>query len=123
MADTTPDPLPAAPEPGGFPFVTVALSFATFFVFVGLLALAYNSPNYLTETKPEPRADPAVKLEELRAKNQAILDGSPGSGAKMSVGAATAELLGKLKTEKDRLPFPVAEPVLPAPKPAEKPKG
>lgn len=101
---------PTAPEARGFPVLTVAASLATLFVFLGLVVLAYNSPNYLGEAKTEPKADPAAKLAEVRAKNQALLD---GNGAKASVAAATAELLGKLKTEKDRLPFPAPEPVAP----------
>lgn len=112
MADPIP-PTQTPPEAKGFPFLTVAASLATFFVFLGLMVLAYNSPNYLSETKTtEPKADPATKLGEIKAKNQALLDGQ--NGAKMSVSAATAELLGKLHSEKDRLPFPAPEPALPA---------
>jgi hypothetical protein len=102
---------PAEPEARGFPYLTVIATVATLFLFVGLIAIAYNSPNYLSDTKPaEPKADPATKLGEVRAKNQAILDGNPNAGAKMSVQAATAELLGKLRSEKDTLPFPMPEP-------------
>ena len=107
-------------EAKGFPFVTVLATLATLFLFVVLVAIAYNSPNYLSDTKPsEPKADPATKLNEVRSKNQAILDGNSNSGAKMSVGAATAELLGKLKSSKDTLPFPTPEPVQP-PEPKKK---
>lgn len=104
-------PSEAAPEAKGFPFVTVVASFATFFVFLGLMVLAYNSPNYLSETKAEPKVDPAARLGDVKARNQALLDG--GGGAKMSVPAATAELLGRLRSEKDRLPFPAPEPAAP----------
>src|SRR5262245_38104952 len=95
----------------GFPFITVLASLATFFAFLGLMVLIYDRwPNPLREQKTEPnadqKADPAPKLEDIRARNQALLD---GIGAKMSVDAATAELLGKLKSEKDRLPFPLPE--------------
>ena len=83
MADTNDATPPAAK---GFPCVTVAASLATFFAFLGLTLLAYHSPNYLTETKDEPKPDPAVKLGEVKAKNQALLD---GNGAKMSMSAAT----------------------------------
>ena len=71
-----------------------------------------SSPNYLerpTERRPSRRPDPATKLDEVQAKNQAVLDGTR-SGAKMSVRAATAKLLGTLKSEKDTLPFPMPEP-------------
>src|SRR5262249_22491357 len=109
MADPSTNPAEEL-EAKGFPFITVGASLLTFFAFLGLMVLAYNSPNYLEskgEQKTEPKADPATKLEEIRSRNQAVLD---GSGAKMSVGAATGELLGKLKSEKDRLPFPIPEP-------------
>jgi hypothetical protein len=98
----------------GFPFVTVLATFITLFAFLGLVVLAYNSPNYLGETKAEPKVDPAAKLSEVKARNQAALDG--GSGAKMSVSEATTRLLTNLKTEKDTLPFPTQEPPQPEPK-------
>ncbi len=111
--DTNPTNPTVDPQPRGFPFITAGVSLLTLFVFLGLVLLAYRSPNYLGEVKAEPKPDPAAKREEIRARNQAVLDGAPGSGARMSVGAATAELLGRLKTEKDRLPFPIPEPAGP----------
>lgn len=110
--DTTNQP---APQAKGFPYLTVLAALATLFAFLGLTVLAYNSPNYLTETKDEPKTDPAVKLNEVKSKNEAILAGSPGAATKMPVSAATADLLGKLKSEKDRLPFPAPEPPQPPP--------
>jgi hypothetical protein len=108
----------APPAPRGFPFLTAAAAFAMLFAFVGLVVLAYNSPNYLGETEAEPRPDPAAKLDEVKARNQALLD---GKDARMPVSAATAELLGKLKSEKDRLPFPAPPPPQPpAPEPKKK---
>lgn len=105
-------------KPKPFPFITVLATLVTLFAFLGLMVLAYNSPNYLGETKVEPKVDPAAKLDEVRARNQAALDGNSGSGAKMSVSAATSELLGKLKSEKDTLPFPKPEPpAQPVPEP------
>ena len=103
-----------AEKPKGFPFITALATLVTLFAFLGLMVLAYRSPNYLGDTKVEPKVDPAAKLDEVRARNQAALDGNPGSGAKMSVSAATAELLGKLKSEKDTLPFPTEPPPQPA---------
>src|SRR2546429_41190 len=121
MADPT-NPA-ASPDEGarGFPFVTALGAVAVLFLFVWLVARIYREPNPLGEQKTEPRADPAAKLGEVRAKNQAVLDGNPGTGAKMSVGEATARLLGSLKTEKDTLPFPTPEPAGP-PTPEPKPK-
>jgi hypothetical protein len=93
-----------------FPFLTVIATLITLFAFLGLMVLAYHSPNYLEETKVEPKIDPTTKLNDLREKNQAVLEGNPGSGGKMSVSEATARLLGTLKSEKDTLPFPIPEP-------------
>lgn len=109
------------PEPRGFPFITVIATLITLFAFLGLMILAYNSPNYLGDTKVEPKIDPATKLEEVRARNQAVLDAQPGSGAKMPVSEATARLLSTLKSEKDTLPFPMPEPPAP-PMPEQKQK-
>ena len=104
-----------------FPFVTAIATLVTLFAFLGLAVLAYRSPNYLGETKIEPKADPALKLEDVREKNRAVLDGKPGSGAKMSVSEATSKLLGTLKSEKDTMPFPTPEPPMaPAPEPKTK---
>jgi hypothetical protein len=118
MAETAANTL-RGPEPSrGFPFLTAAAAFATLFAFVGLVVWAYNSPNYLGEPEAEPQPDPVVRLNEVKGRNQALLD---GKGAKMPVVAATAELVEKLKTEKDRLPFPAPEPPQPpAPEPKKK---
>jgi hypothetical protein len=116
---------PPSPETRGFPFITVGATLAGLFAFLALMILAYRSPNFLDERKPEdepkgeekaePKADPATRLNDLRAKNQAILD---GHGAKMSVGVATTELLDRVKKD-GKLPFPMPEP--PAP-PTPEPK-
>jgi len=113
---------PNEPEAKGFPYLTAVATLATLFLFVGLVMIAYKSPNYLSDTKPtEPKADPATKLNEVRAKNQAILDGNPSTGAKTSVAEATAKLLSTLKNEKDTLPFPTPEPPAPStPEPKKK---
>jgi hypothetical protein len=102
-----------AAKPKSFPFVTVLATLITLFAFLGLSVLVYRSPNYLGEPKVEPKTDPATKLEEVRERNQAVLDGKPGSGGKMSVTEATDRLLGNLKSEKDTLPFPTPEPAIP----------
>ena len=117
MAET-PDP-----RPKRFPVFTVIATLATLFLFVALMGVAYQSPGYLNEPAPaaEPTIDPAAKLAEVRVKNRAILDGDPITGTKMSVKAATTELLGKLKSPKDTLPFPIPEPAQPpAPEPKKK---
>ncbi len=116
---------PSEPAPRGFPFITAGISLLTFFVFAGLTVLAYRSPNYLAEPTIDPKdaqnekVDPATRLLELRAKNQAVLDGRPGTGTKMSVAEATDKLLVNVKTGKDHLPFPIPEPAAP---PAPEPK-
>jgi hypothetical protein len=112
----SPGPNAPLPVPKGFPFITVLATLATLFLFVALMVVAYQSPNYLSDPaklEGEPKTDPATKLNEIRSKNQAILDGNPATGTRMSVRAATAELLGKLKSEKDTLPFPMPEPAHP----------
>jgi hypothetical protein len=125
MADPAPPPA-TAPAPGdapGFPFATVLATLGGFFLFLALVLVAYYSPNYLGEPKSEPKADPVGKLNEVRAKNQAVLDGKD-PGVKLSLPEATAEVLGYAE-KSNRLPFPVE----PAPKadakapPAPAPKG
>lgn len=116
MADT-PNPHVPGSTPPGFPFGTVAATLVGLFLFVGLVLLAYN-PAYLhgvlggpaptTDSKP----DPATKLNEVKARNQAVLDGSD-PGVKMSAGKAAEELRAAADQTKDethkhgRLPFPV----------------
>jgi hypothetical protein len=119
--DDSPGPAPA----GGFPLVTVAATLVTLFLFFGLVLVAYNSPSYLGDTRIEPRSDPANKLKEVQARNQAVLDGADPA-VKLSVGKATAEVLTHTEKTKDdknrygRLPFPIEPPAVPAPTPAEK---
>lgn len=97
-----------------FPFVTVLVAAAALFAFLGLSVLVYRSPNYLGEPTAEPAVDPAAKLNEIRSKNEAALEGRPGSGSRMSATDAQSKLLSKLKSEKDVLPFPAPEPPPPA---------
>ena len=113
MADTNTSP--TAPAPGdtpGFPFATVLATLVGLFLFFALVLLAYYSPNYLGEPKSEPKADPVGKLNEVRAKNQAVLDGKD-PGVKKSLADATDEVLAHTARTKDannphgRLPFPV----------------
>lgn len=105
-----PDESPS-PEPTGFPFATAVAALVGLFLFAGLVLVAYYSPNYLSGPA-EPKADPAAKLAEVRAKNQAVLDGADPA-TKMPVGRATAEVLAFVEKSKDekakqgRLPFPV----------------
>lgn len=105
----------------GFPFLTATAALLALFLFVGLMVWQYGEPSPLgdpnADLKGEPKFEPAAHLDELRAKNQAILDGKPGTGAKMSVSAATDDLLKKLKGPKDTLPFPTPEPAVTEPKP------
>jgi hypothetical protein len=123
MADTpsrTPEP---NPEPRGFPFATALAALVGLFLFAGLVLVAYYSPHYL-DAPAEPKADPAAKLADVRAKNQAVLDGTDPT-SKLSVGRATAEVLTFAEKAKDdknkvgRLPFPVEPKAAPAPAPAD----
>ena len=96
----------------GFPYLTVMATLGALFLFVGLVLIAYRSPNYLGDTETELKADPATKLRDIQARNQAVLGGND-PGAKMTVGesasqlAATAELLKNDKNPRGYLPFPV----------------
>jgi hypothetical protein len=127
-----PDTPPLAPAPGdtrGFPFATVLATLVGLFLFFGLVLVAYYSPNYLGEPKAEPKADPAAKLNGVRVKNQAVLDGTD-PGVKMPLGKAVAEVLSYAE-KNNRLPFPVEKTAPPKdakdgkdPKaPPPKPKG
>lgn len=116
MPDTTdPPPSPPANPPPGFPYATAIATLLALFLFLGLVLIAYYSPNYLGEPKLESKADPATKLKEVQAKNQAVLDGTD-PGVKMPVGKATAEMLAYTEKSKDeknmqgRLPLPVEPP-------------
>ena len=107
---------PAAPP--GFPFGTAVATLVGLFLFLGLVLVAYYSPNYLGGGPGETKADPVAKLEEVRARNRAVLDGADSS-AKLPVDRATVELLGHAAKTKDdankygRLPFPVPPPPAP----------
>ncbi|HJZ55051.1 MAG TPA: hypothetical protein VKE74_08830, partial [Gemmataceae bacterium] len=59
-----------APSPG-FPYMTVLATLLTLFLFLGLGLVAYRSPNYLGDGTTEPKADPATKLHDVKARNQA----------------------------------------------------
>lgn len=123
MADPSHSSTNDAEAARGFPYLTAIATLATLFLFLGLMIVAYRSPNYLGDPtlSAEPKADPAAKLAEVRARNEAIVEGNPGTGTKMSVADATAKLLGSLRSEKDALPFPMPEPPAPpAPEPKKK---
>jgi hypothetical protein len=114
---------PAEPAPADrFPVGTAVATLCGLFLFLGLVLVAYYSPNYLGGGKAEPKPDPAVKLREVQARNQAALDGTD-PGAKSSAGAAAAAVLAHAEKTKakdsphGRLPFPVPPA---APAPAEK---
>ena len=114
----TPDP-PPAPTPAGFPYATAIATLLALFVFAGLVLIAYYSPSYLADPKlAEPKADPAIRLQEVQAKNRAVLDGTDPA-VKMSVGQATSEIIDHAQRNKDdknkqgRLPFPVEPPKTP----------
>jgi hypothetical protein len=111
MTDTTiADPSPI--ENNGFPYATVLATVAGLFLFVGLIQLVYRSPNYLGETRTESKSDPSEKLNEVRTRNKAVLEGNEPS-VKLSSDQATAALLEHAAKSKDaktphgQLPFPM----------------
>lgn len=110
---------PAANAPKGFPFVTVGSALGALFAFLVLTMVAYRSPGLLDPapdgTKAaEPMIDPDAKLSEVRARNEAALN---GIGAKMPLREAHGKLLGTLKGPNNALPFPTPE--VPAEPPAK----
>lgn len=111
MADTNTDNTNSPPQPQTFPFITAGLAFIVLFVFLGLMWLATRKENPLepptADLKVEPKVDAAAKLDEVKARNQAALE---GVGAKMSIRDAHGKLLGTLKGPNDKMPFPAPEP-------------
>jgi hypothetical protein len=106
---TTPPEAPGAS--GLFTAAVIVATLVTLFAFVGLVALAYFNPGPPSEAKTEPTmVDPAIRLQELRAKNQAVLDGpEPGNAKQMPVSKATADVVA-YATGKGELPFPAPPP-------------
>ena len=101
------------PEPRDrFPLATAIAALVTLFLFAGLVLYFRFSPNYLGEVPAEPSVDPATKLEKVKARNQAALDGTDPA-SKMSVENAMKEVLANADQTKDdkhkfgKLPFPV----------------
>ena len=128
MADTQPPASPPPPAAKRFPYLTAVGTLAALFLFVGLMLWAYQHPNYLGEYRPgPPAADPAQKLDDVRARNRAVLDGTDPT-AKMSADKAAAEVLAHTEKTKDakhkfgRLPFPAPPKDEKAAPPAEKKK-
>lgn len=113
MADTNTESANATPR-AGFPFITVGAAAGVLFAFLFLTWFVRNHENVLDTPKPEakgePKPDAAAKLDEVKARNEAALN---GVGAKMSRDKARGELLGTLKGPNDVLPFPTPEPVVP----------
>jgi biopolymer transport protein ExbD len=104
-----------------FPYLTVLASLLTLFLFVALMLLAYYSPSTVPPSTAEDQEtlDPVSKLAEIKAKNQAVLEGRPETGTQMSVDAAVEKLLNQLRSETDIMPFPKP---LPLPPPDSKAK-
>jgi hypothetical protein len=108
MSDANASNATPAARPG-FPFITVGTALVVMLAFLGLTWLAASRENPLAqpqpaaESKEEPQLDPAAKLADLNARNDAALR---GVGAKMPRDEARAKLLAKLKGPNDTLPFP-----------------
>jgi hypothetical protein len=95
-----------------FPFATAIATLVLLFLFAGLVLYFRFSPNYLGEVPAEPSVDPATKLEKVKVRNQAAIDGTDPA-SKMSVEQATKEVLENADRTKDdkhkfgKLPFPI----------------
>jgi hypothetical protein len=100
------------PRVRGFPFATAFAALAGLFLFFGLMMYFQHSPNPLGGAKREPAVEPVEKLDAVRARNQAVLDGYDPT-VKYSVDQSTAAILEQTAKTKDaknphgRLPFPV----------------
>ncbi|AWM40844.1 hypothetical protein GobsT_06020 [Gemmata obscuriglobus] len=121
MSDTT---LPAADRSPRFPFVTVGAALGVLFTFLFLMWLVTTrekeaDAQRAADTKAEPKPDAATKLDEVKARNEAALN---GVGAKMSRDEARGKLLARLKGPGDTMPFPVPEPAQPAAPKKDEPK-
>ncbi len=98
------------------PYFTVLATLATLFLFAVLVVVAYYSPNYLGDVTSPSELDPATKSADVKARNQAVLDGLD-PGVKMSVNEASARMAATADQSSDpanprgRLPFPV-EPMM-----------
>ena len=90
------------------------------FAFLFLMWFVTTIPNApdaaKTDAKGEPKPDAAAKLDEVKARNEAALN---GVGAKMPRDEARGKLLATLKGPNDKMPFPTPEPPPPPPKKAE----
>jgi hypothetical protein len=100
---TTP---PDAPAAGALYTAGVILAtLATLFVYLGLSAYLRTG-----ETAEPTKPDPKERLAELRAKNQAVLDGDePGNAKLIPVSRATAAVVAHA-TATGELPFPAPPP-------------
>lgn len=110
---------PRSPGTPRFPFVTVGAALGVLFAFLFLMWFVTAREN-LAEAqraadvqKDQPKPDAATKLDEVKARNEAALN---GVGAQMSRDEARGKLLSKLKGPNDRMPFPMPEPTQPATK-------
>ena len=98
------------PEAKGFPFVTVLATLATLFLFVGLVVVAYNSPNYLSDTKPS-RAEGRPGGEARRGAGQEPGDPRRQRPRDEDVGRERDRGVARQRSRatKDTLPFPMPE--------------
>ena len=114
MADTN---IPTAePSTPPFPVITVGAALGVLFAFLFLMWFVTTRENQAdaqkaADTKAEPKPDAATKFDEVKARNEAALN---GVGAKMSRDEAHGKLLSKLNGPNDPMPFPTPEPVQPA---------
>lgn len=121
MADAiTPNTEPRTPR---FPFVTVGAALGVLFAFLFLMWFvtarenAAEAQRAVDAQKDQPKPDAATKLDEVKARNEAALN---GVGAPMSRDEARGKLLSKLKGPNDQMPFPKPEPTQAVPKKDEK---
>lgn len=85
----------------------VLFAFLFLMWFVTMRENAAEAQRAADAQKGDPKPDAATKLDEVKARNEAALN---GVGAQMSRDEARGKLLSKLKGPNDQMPFPMPEP-------------
>lgn len=103
---------PDARAESSFSIATALATLVALFLFAGIVMFIYRSANPLAEPKRELARDPIERLDDVRSRNKAVLDGSDPT-VKMSIEQSMAAIMDGAARSKDehsphgRLPFPV----------------
>lgn len=103
---------PDARAESSFSIATALATLVALFMFVGIVMFVYRFSNPLMESKRELDPDPIEKMDDVRARSRAVLDGSDPT-VKMSIEQSISAIMDRAAKSKDehsphgRLPFPV----------------